>query len=150
LTPNLRFVGTVNIDETTHGFADKVFDRAQLIELEAPRDAIAEHIGQAAFQGTLLDVYDAVATAKPFAFRVVDEIKSYVGESEALDVAWKTAVDEQVVQKVLPKLTGADPAVRFALEQLVNLAEEKGLDLAFNKAKRMLDDYDRDGFTSYF
>jgi hypothetical protein len=59
-------------------------------------------------------------------------------------------VDEQVVQKVLPKLTGADPAVRFALEQLVNLAEEKGLDLAFNKAKRMLDDYDRDGFTSYF
>jgi MoxR-like ATPase len=150
LTPNLRFVGTVNIDETTHGFADKVFDRAQLIELEAPRDAIAEHIGQAAFQETLLDVYDAVATAKPFAFRVVDEIKSYVGESEALDVAWKTAVDEQVVQKVLPKLTGADPAVRFALEQLVNLAEEKGLDLAFNKAKRMLDDYDRDGFTSYF
>src|SRR5262249_37302452 len=33
LGPNLRFVGTVNIDETTHLFSDKVFDRAQLVEL---------------------------------------------------------------------------------------------------------------------
>jgi hypothetical protein len=30
---NLVFVGTVNVDETTHQFADKVYDRAQLIEL---------------------------------------------------------------------------------------------------------------------
>ncbi len=150
LTPNLLFIGTVNIDETTHGFADKVFDRAQLIELEAPREAIADHIGQAAFRDTLLDVYDAVATAKPFAFRVVDEIKSYVGESEGLDVDWPESVDEQILQKVLPKLTGADPAVRFALEQLVNMAEENGLGLTLAKGKRMLDDYDRDGFTSYF
>ncbi len=92
----------------------------------------------------------AVAPAKPFAFRVVDEMKSYVGESEALDVAWQAAVDEQVLQKVLPKLTGADPAVRFALEALLALADENGLDLTYRKAKRMLDDYDRDGFTSYF
>lgn len=150
LTPNLLFVGTVNVDETTHGFADKVFDRAQLIELEAPRDAMADHIGQAAFRDTLLNVYDAVAPTKPFAFRVVDEIKAYVGESEALDVAWHAAVDEQILQKVLPKLTGADPAVRFALEALLAMADDKGLELTGRKAKRMLDDYDRDGFTSYF
>lgn len=29
LPPNLRFAGTVNVDETTHNFADKVYDRAQ-------------------------------------------------------------------------------------------------------------------------
>jgi 5-methylcytosine-specific restriction endonuclease McrBC GTP-binding regulatory subunit McrB len=30
LPPNLRFAGTVNVDETTHGFADKLYARAQL------------------------------------------------------------------------------------------------------------------------
>ena len=40
LTPNLRFTGTVNVDETTHGFADKVFDRAQVLELPLPRDEV--------------------------------------------------------------------------------------------------------------
>ena len=150
LTPNLLFVGTVNIDETTHGFADKVFDRAQLIEMEAPRDAIAAHIGSAAFRESLMEVYDAVADAKPFAFRVVDEIKDYVGESEGLDVEWVEAIDEQVVQKVLPKLTGSDPAIRFALEHLVGVAEQHELNLTAKKASRMLNDYDRDGFTSYF
>jgi MoxR-like ATPase len=150
LTPNLLFIGTVNIDETTHGFADKVFDRAQLIELEAPREAIAEHIGQAAFRDTLLEFYDAVSEAKPFAFRVIDDIKTYVAESEGLDVEWQEAVDEQMLHKVLTKLTGADPAIRFALEQIVNLAEEKGFSLTLRKAQRMLNDYDRDGFTSFF
>lgn len=31
---NVMFVGTVNIDETTHQFSDKVLDRANVIELE--------------------------------------------------------------------------------------------------------------------
>ena len=43
LGPNLRFVGTVNIDETTHLFADKVFDRAQLVELSVDRDDSSAH-----------------------------------------------------------------------------------------------------------
>ena len=44
LTPNLKFSGTVNIDETTHGFADKVYDRAQILELPLPRDMVAAHM----------------------------------------------------------------------------------------------------------
>ena len=36
LAPNLRFVGTVNIDETTQFFSPKVIDRASLLHLEAP------------------------------------------------------------------------------------------------------------------
>lgn len=150
LTPNLLFVGTVNVDETTHGFSDKVFDRAQLIELDPPRDAIANHIGTAAYRETFMDVYDAVEDAKPFAFRVVDDVKAYVAESETLDVEWHEAVDEQILQKILPKLSGADPAIRFALERMTQLADLHGFGLTQSKAKRMLDDFDRDGFTSYF
>lgn len=32
--PNVRFVGTVNIDHTTHGFSDKVIDRTNVIQFE--------------------------------------------------------------------------------------------------------------------
>lgn len=35
LPPNLYFIGTVNVDETTHGFSPKVLDRAFTIEFEA-------------------------------------------------------------------------------------------------------------------
>jgi len=150
LVPNLLFIGTVNVDETTHGFADKVFDRAQLIELEAPREAIAEHIGTAAFRESLLDVYDCVVDAKPFGFRVVDEVRDYVAESDALDVEWRDAIDEQILQKVLTKFNGADPSLKFALERLIDLASDKEFILTEAKAKRMLHDYNRDGFTTYF
>ena len=150
LTPNLLFIGTVNVDETTHGFADKVFDRAQLIEMEAPRDAIADHIGSAAFRESLLEIYDAVEPSKPFAFRVVEDVRAYVGESESLDVEWQEAVDEQILQKVLPKLTGADPAIRLTLDRILELCEQNGFDLTGAKARKMLETFDRDGFTSYF
>ena len=40
LAPNLFVTGTVNIDETTFGFADKVYDRAQLLEIPVSRDAL--------------------------------------------------------------------------------------------------------------
>ena len=147
---NLLFVGTVNVDETTHGFADKVFDRAQLIELEAPRPAIVDHIGGGAYADSLLEVYDAVAEARPFGFRVVDDIKEYIGESEGLDVSWNEALDEQILQKVLPKMSGAEPSIGLALERLVDVAKNLGLHLTLAKAQRMSDDYARDGFTSYF
>jgi hypothetical protein len=148
--PNLLFVGTVNVDETTHGFADKVFDRAQLLELDAPRGAIADHIGPGAYRTALLEIYDAVAESRPFAFRVVDDIKEYIGQSEGLGVSWSEALDEQVVQKVLPKLSGADPSIGRALEKLVDVAVGLGLELTRTKAERMLEGFSRDGFTSYF
>lgn len=34
IPPNVRFVGTVNIDHTTHSFSDKVLDRANVIQFE--------------------------------------------------------------------------------------------------------------------
>src|SRR5690606_38340350 len=36
LPPNLALVGTVNMDESAHGFSRKVLDRAFTLELSAP------------------------------------------------------------------------------------------------------------------
>ncbi|MCS4039908.1 S1 RNA-binding domain-containing protein [Salinibacter ruber] len=36
IPPNVKFVGTVNVDQTTEGFSDKVLDRANVIQFESP------------------------------------------------------------------------------------------------------------------
>jgi MoxR-like ATPase len=149
LTSNLKVIGTVNVDETTFGFADKVYDRAQLIELEAPRDALAAHMDGAPFRDTLLTVWDAVSPVAPFAFRVVDEVATYVDRSGSLGVTWQEALDDQLLQKVLPKLKGTDPKLRGALELLVAATADE-FPLSHAKATRMLDDFTVHGLVSYF
>ena len=91
LPPNLRFAGTVNVDETTHLFADKVYDRAQLLELEVPREALLEHLGEAPYREVLIGMWDAAHHVAPFAFRVLDEIAAYVVEASQMPVPSRTA-----------------------------------------------------------
>ena len=118
--PNLKFAGTVNMDETTHGFADKVFDRAQLIELSISPDAARKHvskrIGETPAAEVLLDLWDRMAPACPVGFRVLDEIAEYLKLAEQEDVDWREALDEQIVSKLLPKLRGIDPEVAEVLK----------------------------------
>ncbi len=108
LYPNLFFIGTINIDETTHGFADKIYDRAQLIELVTSRETLEAYIDGESFSELLMAVWDAVHEVAPFAFRVFDEIKVYVTAARNLGREWEEALDEQILQKILPKCKGAD------------------------------------------
>ena len=149
LTPNLKVVGTVNVDETTHGFADKVYDRAQLIEVEARREDLEAHLAGKPYAQDLLSVWDAVRRAGPFAFRVLDEVAAYVAGSEALGAVWEEALDEQLLQKVLPKLKGADPSVGEPLGAVLLLADGR-FPLSHAKAGGMLEDFRLHGFASYF
>ena len=120
IPPNLKFAGTVNMDETTHGFADKVFDRAQLIELsispDAAREHVSERIGESPAAEVLLDLWDRMAPACPVGFRVLDEIADYLKLAEQEGVDWREALDEQIVSKLLPKLRGIDPEVAEVLK----------------------------------
>lgn len=149
LPPTLRFVGTVNVDETTHGFADKVYDRAQLIEMEASREAMAEHVGDAPYADVLLDLWDAVAGVAPFAFRVADEIGHYLGSAQGTGAGPDELLDEQILQKVLPKLKGSDLAVGEALGRLEELTAGR-YPLSHGKVVRMREGFQQHGFASYF
>lgn len=149
LPPNLFFVGTVNVDETTHGFADKVYDRAQLLEVTVDRDALKAHLGEVPYSDILMRIWDVVGDVTPFAFRVLDEVKSYVEESSKVGVSWKNAVDEQLLQKVLTKIKGAEQRVEKALEQFLECSVDQ-FPLSHSKAERMLEMLRHHGITSYF
>ena len=154
LTPNLYFIGTVNVDETTHGFADKVYDRAQLIELTVDRQQLEDFLKEKACDSdcakVLIEVWDAVHSVAPFAFRVMGEMVAYMKQAEELSVPWKDALDEQLLQKVLPKFKGVDSRVGEALKEFLKIAENNTLELSHKKAKDMLDKFKGHGFTSYF
>jgi hypothetical protein len=149
LGPNLLFIGTVNIDETTHLFADKVFDRAQLVELDVDRAALEAHIGTQPYAETLLACWDALQEVAPFAYRIVDEIGLYLAHAQQLEVDWKEALDEQMFQKLLPKLKGADPRVGSALEAFIAVAGDD-FPLSRQKAETMHEGFVQHGFSSYF
>ena len=91
LTPNLIFVGTVNIDETTHAFADKVYDRAQLVELPVQRELLVEHMAGKPYAEVVIDVWDHVHAVAPFAFRTLDELGKYTDAAADLGVGWEAS-----------------------------------------------------------
>ena len=149
LPPNLSFIGTVNIDETTQSFADKVYDRAQMVEIESPRELIRDHLGEAPYAEHVLRVWDAVKDVAPFAYRVIDDIGVYTKEANELGIDWETALDHQIEQKVLTKVKGADPRIEAALNGLLEIAADH-FPRTHVKVQVMLARYEQHGFTSYF
>ncbi|MDQ3694441.1 MAG: AAA family ATPase [Chloroflexota bacterium] len=149
LTPNLKVIGTVNFDETTRGFANKIYDRAQLVEIEARREDIAAHLAGRPYQVDLLRIWDDLHHVAPFTFRVLDEIAAYVTGGAALGVPWEEALDEQLLHKVLPKINGADPAVGTALATFVGRTAGR-FPLSHARATEMLKGFELHGFASYF
>lgn len=84
-----------------------------------------------------------------FSFRVLEKIGAYVRTAAPLGASWEEALDEQVVQKILPKCKGASPAVGEALEQIVRLTAN-AYSLSHAKAEEMLDGFHQHGFASSF
>ncbi|MBX4876965.1 DNA methyltransferase [Rhizobium bangladeshense] len=64
LPPNLFFIGTVNVDETTYMFSPKVLDRAHVIELNAERPSDYLSGGGRAEPGGIIDISDADVALK--------------------------------------------------------------------------------------
>ncbi len=118
LPPNLFFVGTVNVDETTQGFADKIFDRAQVIEVTHERNEVASRIQVPEIRDVLMAIWDAVADVMPFSIRVVDEINKYVAEAARIGLPWEEAFDDQIIQKILPRVKGTDIRIGVMLQKL--------------------------------
>lgn len=151
--PNLKFVGTVNMDETTHGFADKVFDRAQLLELSIDYNSAKEHLekrlANRECMEVLLQLWKAMEPAHPVGFRVLDDVADYIERAEKDSTHWKVALDQQIVSKLLPKLRGIEPEEAEALRNVRKVVDEE-YPLARAKSETMWRRYEATDVVSYF
>ncbi len=143
LGPNVRFLGTVNIDETTHFFSPKVLDRAQVVAFSAP-DLAASARAEASVSSTPvrpvgLSTYlgwirrgPAPGEARDFilrvnevlrrsrlglGFRQRDRMLDYVASARPF-LAEDRALDFQLMQVVLPRLRPTAPHYKETLRAL--------------------------------
>ncbi|MBX9572187.1 MAG: AAA family ATPase [Candidatus Obscuribacterales bacterium] len=148
LPPNLFVVGTVNVDETVQAFSDKVFDRAQLIEICTELHEIAERMENEPYKEMVVALWECVKPVAPFSFRTIDDIRSYIREAGELGISWEGALDHQIVQKILPKINGSKVEVGAALRNIISLVP--GFPLTKTKSVKMLESFENYGFCSYF
>jgi len=110
---NLFILGTVNMDETTHPFSDKVLDRAFTFEfwdadLDTWCDKVASETSPEILTGVsrvLKGLYGALFPARRhFGYRTCDEVLGFCNVQSG--VSFVGAVDAAVLAKVLPKVPG--------------------------------------------
>jgi hypothetical protein len=80
----------------------------------------------------------------------VDDIGRYVQAATHDGGPWEEAFDEQVLQKILPKLKGTDPRLGEVLARLDALLSASEFPLSSRKIGAMRDGFLRHGFASYF
>lgn len=126
---NLVLIGTVNMDETTHGLSDKVLDRAFVLEfweidLHAYPRWTTRQMDEAQVQRVrdlLAGLMSALAPVRlHFGWRVVDEVLDFMTHAAGAGdtLSFDAALDAVIFAKVLPKLRGEDgPRLREALAQ---------------------------------
>ena len=115
---NVKFIGTVNIDETTHHFSDKVLDRANVIELEVLNYA------------TEWQDKTFAAVGKTQIWSTQDYEKLIVKEQipdarEVRSLLWEVHC---ALQSLSPKYGAGPRVVKNVLKYLSNLPKEEALD----------------------
>jgi len=171
---NLRITGTVNVDESSHTLSDKLLDRANVIELTdvdlpAFRLSYREPVNAAAWP--IITQIHAIMTraGQPFGYRTLAEMLRYIEQARGV-MPPAQALDQQIKQKILPKLRGDDtPRLRRALAALLELllgqpqsawgkataVEPEAVTAApfpeaAEKVRRMLERLETEGFTDFY
>jgi hypothetical protein len=161
---NLAIIGTINMDETTHGLSDKVLDRADVIEYSAV-DFDAFHWSRYSHLGPRLPQIRKVLTALGdalypvrlhFAFRVVksvlDHVSFSVGQSrQGEETNWVSSFDFAISSKILPKLRGEDSKdMRDALDSVVTTLQAAELLVSAKRMEILRKELSRDGVVKYW
>lgn len=158
---NLVIIGTVNMDETTHGLSDKVLDRATVIEFwdidvdafpgwsksvlaQAHVDAIRGLMGQ------LMDVLRPLRLH--FGWRTLHDILGYVQQTQLGEVIeFRRALDHAVYSKILPKLRGEDsPRIQRMFTLLKATLKNENLERSLAKVEEMAEELSHTGSTRFW
>ncbi len=116
ITPNVRFIGTINVDETTHVLSPKVVDRAHFIRIDQVDLHELRALLTEAYDPALLDfvfrhleeIHRRMADdpSQQFGYRVARQILDWVRAATGTpyNLAPETALDGGISQKILPRL----------------------------------------------
>jgi MoxR-like ATPase len=161
---NLKVIGTINEDETTHTLSPKVIDRSNIIEMNGKgpaeylqslidrTDAKVANLVSKAWHGEYITLFNRIyeASGNRFGYRVMDEITQYVILNVELTAnPFNLYLDEQVYQKILPKIHGTRGEIKDILHQLQTLFNEIGFANSKNKTDKMVAQLSATGFTSF-
>ena len=159
---NLVIIGTVNMDETTHGLSDKILDRAFTIEFWdvdlaryprwGKRKLVSDQEGMA--RELLQELMDGLKPARlHFGWRVVDDVLEYMErvatQGNSSDTV--TTLDNVVYAKILPKLRGDDsPRFRKSLDECERVLKKHGLSDCHTKVCELKDDLESTGSARFW
>jgi len=157
---NLFIIGTVNLDETTHSFSDKVLDRGFVfelwdVELETWQARAAERGVGAELLAKVMPVLKKMNEAlrpvrRHFGYRTCDEVVAFVAAVGGA-VSMEQALDAAVLAKVLPKIRGdGSDELHKALSRLSAICEEAALADSARKIKQMSDVLTSLGIVKFF
>lgn len=157
---NLFIGGTVNMDETTHAFSDKVLDRAftlEFWEVDLPSLFERRHAaGKKDSQGEnlLLSAFEALRPIRRhFGYRTATELLDFVesGSTNAPPIVRTKMLDQALFSKVLPRIRGEEsPTMQAALDTLLKIAEDGGLEVSHQKLKEMRERLTMTGLTRFW
>lgn len=144
---NLFILGTVNMDETTHAFSDKVLDRAFSFELwdvdldgwrKSAVDSGAPTTVVDAIMPPLRKLHEALRGARRhFGYRTCDEILGFCVAAPP-SVGLIHALDAAVLAKILPKVRGDDAGpLAGALEKVATACADHELTNSGAKVESM-------------
>lgn len=160
--PNFVLIGTVNMDETTHGLSDKVLDRAFTLEFweidldHYPRWGTRglSQADVARARAALKDLIVALAPARlHFGWRVVDDVLDFIALATrgSAPLPIDDALDHVVYAKVVPKLRGDDtPRFRDALEACCSALRQHRLDRSRLKVEELQRDLEATGSARFW
>jgi hypothetical protein len=157
---NLVLIGTLNMDETTHGLSDKILDRAFTLEfwdIDLGRFPKWEEFGLPAhLREASRNVLTALAKALSpvrlhFAWRTIEDVLRYLECATAAGADATSAMDEVVYARVLPKLRGENTA-RFqkALQDTLAVLNAHDLKRCAGKVESLLADLRETGTARFW
>lgn len=152
---NLFLAGTVNMDESTHPFSDKVLDRAFTLEFwDVDLKGFFDRRSQrhAATEACLIALHDALQPARRhFGYRTAGEVVDFALGSLQAGESESAAIDMAVFSKVLPRLRGdQDPDLQRALKAASEITAKNGLTRSSEKLRVMQQRLQATGVTRFW
>jgi hypothetical protein len=159
---NLVIIGTVNMDETTHGLSDKVLDRSTVIEFwdikvddypgwEAP--TTLPDSGLALIKRVLNDLMSPLRAVRlHFGWRSIGDVLGYVEAGvEGGELGLEEALDHAIYSKILPKLRGEDTKrLRDVFDTVIRILVEHKLPRSASKAQELATDLREHGSARFW